>query len=76
MTARQRALIRAPRTRPAEAVAGGGGLIVVIAALIGAPVEVVAAIAGIAGALPAIVTWLVNHGGIRGVFRAIWTGRD
>jgi predicted lipid-binding transport protein (Tim44 family) len=74
MTARQRALVRAPRARPAEATGVGGGLVAVVAALVGAPVEVVAVIAGIAGFLPAAVTWLVSHGGIRGTLSALWRG--
>jgi hypothetical protein len=73
VTARQRALVRAPR--PAETTAAGGGLVAVVAAFLGAPVEAVAAIAAVAGLLPGAVTWLVNHGGIRGVARALWVGR-
>jgi hypothetical protein len=75
VSARQRALVRAPAARPAETAGVGGGVVAVVAALIGAPVEVVAAIAGAAGLLPAVVSWLVDHGGIRGTFTALWRGR-
>ncbi|EHN09196.1 hypothetical protein PAI11_40030 [Patulibacter medicamentivorans] len=63
------------KRRPAETTAAGGGLLAVVAALLGLPVEVVAAIAAVGGALPGVVSWLVDHGGVRGVLRAVWAGR-
>ena len=62
MTARQRALVRAPAAGAA------------IAYLVGAPVEVVAAIAVIVGALPATVTFVVTRGGLFGLARTILHG--
>lgn len=63
------------RRRPAETTGAAGGLIAVVAALVGLPVEVVAALAAVAGALPAAVTWVVERGGVRGVARLVWRGR-
>jgi energy-converting hydrogenase Eha subunit A len=63
------------RRRPAETTGAAGGLVAVVAALVGLPVEVVAALAAVAGALPAVVTWVVERGGVRGVARLVWRGR-
>lgn len=60
--------------RPAETTAAGGGAIAVIAAALGADAQQVAAIAAVGGLLPAAVTWLVEHGGIRGLARRVWGG--
>lgn len=61
--------------RPAETAGGLFGAVTVIAAALGASVEVVAAVGAVAGLLPALVTSLVNHGGLRGLARSIWQGR-
>lgn len=64
-----------PKTRPAETTGGIFGAATLIAAALGASIEVVAAVGAAAGLLPAVVTYLVTHGGIRGVLRSIWRGR-
>lgn len=64
-----------PRKRPAETTAAGGGIIAVLAASLGADAGTVAAIAAVFGVLPHLVTQVVAHGGIRGVCRALWSGR-
>ncbi|WP_210492278.1 hypothetical protein [Patulibacter sp. SYSU D01012] len=74
MTARQKRLVKAPAARPAETSGVGGGVATILAYVLGASPEVIAALGVIAGALPAVVTWLVAHGGIRGTLRALWRG--
>lgn len=64
-----------PRKRPAETTAVGGGIVAVLAASLGADAGTVGAIAAISGVLPSLVTFLVTHGGIRGVCRILWSGR-
>lgn len=64
-----------PRRRPAETAGAAGGVATILAAALGANTTTVAVIGAVAGALPGAVTWLVGHGGIRGVARAIWSGR-
>lgn len=61
--------------RPAEATGGVGALATAIAAIAGADVEVVAAVGIAAGLLPAVVTYMVDHGGLLGTFRLILRGR-
>lgn len=68
----RRALVR---TRPAETTGGLAAIATAIAALAGASTTLVAVIGTAAGALPIAVTYLVNHGGISGVVRALWRGR-
>lgn len=63
-----------PARRPAETTGVGGGVVAVVAALLGWPVETVAAIAALAGVAPAVVTWIVARGGVRGVARLLWRG--
>ncbi|MGE4425013.1 MAG: hypothetical protein AB7G37_01010 [Solirubrobacteraceae bacterium] len=63
------------RTRPAETAGAAGGLVPIAAALLGADVETVAALAGAAALVPSIVTWVVDHGGLRGLARRIWAGK-
>jgi hypothetical protein len=61
--------------RPAESAgAAGGGLVAVLIA-VGIPQGIAAGAVLAAGAVPAIVTWLVSHGGVRGALRALWDGR-
>lgn len=64
------------RSRPAETTGGLGALATAIAVALGASTAVVAAAGIAAGLLPAAVTLLVVHGGVRGVLRALWRGRD
>lgn len=61
--------------RPAENTALAGGVLAVLAALLGLPVEVVGVIAGIGGALPRVVSWVIDNGGVRGAVRLVWRGR-
>lgn len=61
--------------RPAETTGGLAGLATALAALLGADTLTVAVVGTAAGLLPAAVTLLVAHGGIRGVLRALWRGR-
>lgn len=63
------------RSRPAETTGTLGAIATGIIALAGGSVELVAVVGIAAGALPAAVTFLVTHGGIRGVARALWRGR-
>lgn len=63
-----------PRERPAEAtaaLAGTGG----IAAAIATHNWLAVGLACI-GYLPAAVTFLVTHGGLRGVVRLVWRGQS
>lgn len=62
-------------SRPAETTGGLAGLATAVAALLGASVETVAIVGTVAGLLPAAVTLLVAHGGVRGVLRGLWAGR-
>jgi hypothetical protein len=74
VTARQRALVRAPTSRPAETAGVGGSVVAAVAYLLGAPVDLVAAIAVIGGTLPAAVTFVVQRGGLVGLIRTILHG--
>lgn len=69
------AVKKAAQNRPAEATGGLAALATAIAALAGGSVELVATIGIAAGLLPAIVTYLVGHGGLLGVWREILHGR-
>jgi hypothetical protein len=63
-----------PTGRPAEtagAVVGTGGIVASIATHNWLALGVACA-----GYVPAAVTYLVAHGGVRGVFRSIWGGRS
>lgn len=64
-----------PSRRPAETAGVGGVAAGGIALLLGVPVETAAAILGVAGLAPAVVTWIVNRGGVRGIVRMLWAGR-
>lgn len=61
--------------RPAEAVGSLAAAATAAAALLGADATVVAVVGTSAGVLPAVVTYLVSHGGARGVMRALWRGQ-
>lgn len=63
------------KTRPAETTGTFAGLATALAALLGADTTTVAVVGTAAGLLPAAVTLLVTHGGLRGVLRALWAGR-
>lgn len=71
MTRRPR---HAVKNRPAETTGGIAGLATAIAAIAGASTELVAIVGTAAGLLPAVVTFLVNHGGISGVLGSLWHG--
>lgn len=64
-----------PRSRPAETAGGLGAVATAIALAVGLSTEWVGAIGITAGLVPAAVTYLVNHGGVRGVAASIWRGR-
>ena len=59
--------------RPAES-AGAASAVVALAAAIAAGNEL-AAVAALVGLVPAAVTFAVNHGGVRGLARALWRGK-
>lgn len=61
------------KSRPAEtagALVGTTGLVAAIASG-----NYLAAGVAVAGYIPALVTWLVNNGGIRGALQALWGGK-
>lgn len=60
--------------RPAEKAGAGGVGVLATAAALGAGRTVVLVLGLVAGALPACVTYLLVHGGIRGVVRSLWRG--
>jgi hypothetical protein len=61
--------------RPAEtAGAAAGGLVAVLIA-VGIPQGAAVAAVWAVAAVPAVVTWLVDHGGVSGSLRALWGGR-
>lgn len=61
--------------RPAEVTGGLAALATAITALAGGGVELVTIIGTAAGLLPAVVTYLVSHGGLLGVWHEILRGR-
>lgn len=62
--------------RPAETTTlAAGGLSGTIAAATGAQPALALALWAV-GALPHVVTFLVDHGGLRGTARALWRGRQ
>lgn len=61
-------------TRPAENAGLAGIPIVTIAAVTGASPELVAGVASVCLAAPRVVTWIVDHGGLRGVRDLILNG--
>jgi hypothetical protein len=62
--------------RPAETSSAAGSLALVLAVVLGVrSPTTLAAIGVVIGLIPAAVTLLVVHGGIRGVLRLIWRGR-
>lgn len=64
-----------PARHPAETIGAGGVTAGLLAHLLGVPVETALAIVSVAGFAPAVVTWVANRGGIRGVARMLWAGR-
>jgi len=61
--------------RPAEHAAVGGGLATVLAATLGADTGTVATVAALSSILPHAVTYILTHGGIKGVVSSLWRGR-
>lgn len=64
----------AVKTRPAESVGATGGLAGFVIAV--AEHNWTAACIALVGFLPAIVTFLVENGGIKGELKSIWKGRN
>lgn len=63
-----------PTRRPAETTGASIGTAGLLALALGIPVETAAAILGVAAFAPAVVTWIINRGGIRGIARMLWGG--
>lgn len=63
------------KRRPAETTGGLVGVVTALAALLGADTQTVAILGTVAGLIPALVTLLVNNGGLRGVGRLLLRGR-
>lgn len=61
--------------RPAETTTAGGAVALLAALVLGLPAETAAAVGVALGFVPAVVTFIVNHGGIRGLARKLWQGR-
>lgn len=61
-------------SRPAEAAGGVGAAATAIALAFDASTAVVGAVGIVAGLVPAVVTWLVANGGVRGAVRRLWRG--
>ncbi len=51
-----------------------GSAVVTVAYALGADAGLIAAVGAVAGALPAVVGWLNDNGGIRGAARKLWQG--
>jgi hypothetical protein len=66
---------RKAKARPAESVAGISGIGGLIAAIV-SDNELAAVLSAVVGFLPAVVTYLVAHGGIRGLLRSLWSGSE
>jgi hypothetical protein len=60
--------------RPAETAGAGAGGTVAILLAVGLSRPIAIAAAAAAGIVPATVTWLVTHGGLRGALRNLWRG--
>lgn len=66
-----------PVGRPAEALTGTAAIGALLAVALGVTdYETLAAIIAGLGLLPGAITLLVSNGGLRGVVRLIWRGRD
>lgn len=62
------------KRRPAEkAGAGASGIVAIVAAVQGH--DLLTALAFASALVPAVATWIVDHGGVTGVARAFWGGR-
>lgn len=62
------------KARPAETTGGTGGAITILAAALGADATTVAIIGAASSFAPAAVTWLVERGGLRGLYRRLVYG--
>lgn len=62
------------KARPAETAGAAAGTVGLAAGI--ATHDWLAVGVACIGYVPAIVTWLVNHGGIRGALGALWRGRS
>lgn len=60
--------------RPAETTTASVGLAALVWALIEGNQQ--AALTAAVAAIPHVVTFLVTHGGVRGVLRTLWAGRQ
>lgn len=61
------------KTRPAETAGAGAGVAGLITAI--ATGDWLAAATAAAAFVPACVTFIVTHGGVRGLLAALWRGR-
>lgn len=64
------------RRRPAETTTAVGAVVAAYAIVAGASQELAAALVLTVGVLPALVTGLVDAGGIAGIARKLWRGRS
>ena len=63
--------------RPAEALSGVGAIAFLMAYVLGVDDEQLIVCLGAAlGLVPGAVTLLVDGGGLRGIFRKVWRGKD
>jgi hypothetical protein len=62
------------KARPAETTAGTGGIVTIAAAALGADATTITVLGAASAFAPAAVSWLVDHGGLRGVYRRVVYG--
>ena len=63
------------RKRPAEYGGGLAAVVVAVAYAAGLSADTIAALGVAAGLVPAVVTYVVDHGGIKGTLALLWSGR-
>lgn len=63
------------RRRPAETGGGLGSAAVAVAYAAGCSADTIAVVGIVAGLAPSAVSWVVDHGGVRGVVRLVLDGR-
>ena len=64
------------RRKPAETGGTLGAAAVAVAYAAGCSADTIAAVGIVAGLVPVAVTWVVDHGGVRGVARLVLDGRS
>ena len=63
--------------RPAESIAGAGSIAYLMAYVLGVDDQQLVVVLGASlGLIPSAVTLVVANGGVRGVLRKLWRGRD